>query len=147
VPWYVDTSAFMKLAVAGAHSHEMRVWADAEEGRTGALWSPDLLRTEALRAARRLSQEVLEATRDRLDRMAFISITTDTYQRAGELDQAVLRSLDALHLAAALGLGDDLEGIVTYDERMTAATTLWASRFSRRRTPAPDRNNEAGDAG
>ena len=121
MPWYVDTSAFMKLAVAETRSHEMRVWADAVEERTGALWSSDLLRVEALRSARRLSPEVLEATRDRLDRMAFISITTDTYQRAGELDPAVLRSLDALHLAAALTLGDDLDGILTYDERMTAA--------------------------
>ncbi len=122
MPWYVDTSAFMKLAVAETHSHEMRLWADFEEQRTGGLWSSDLLRTEALRAARRLSQAALEATRDRLDRMAFISLTTDTYRRAGELDPAVLRSLDALHLASALSLGDDLDGVVTYDGRMTAAT-------------------------
>ena len=43
------------------------------------------------------------------------------FQRAGELDPAVLRSLDAIHLAAALAIGDDLEGVVTYDERMVAA--------------------------
>jgi predicted nucleic acid-binding protein len=120
--WYVDTSAFMKLAVGEARSAEMRGWADAEEERSGALWSSDLLRTEALRAARRVSGEALEATRDRLDRMALITMTTDVFQRAGELDPAVLRSLDALHLAAALSLGDDLEGVVTYDERMAAAT-------------------------
>ena len=31
------------------------------------------------------------------------------------------RRLDALHLASALELGDELEGLITYDERM--ATT------------------------
>ena len=33
----------------------------------------------------------------------------------------LLRSLDALHLAAALDLGDDLDGIITYDERLASA--------------------------
>ena len=32
-----------------------------------------------------------------------------------------LRSLDAVHLAAALDLGDELQGLVTYDERLAAA--------------------------
>jgi predicted nucleic acid-binding protein len=36
---------------------------------------------------------------------------------AGEL-QPALRSLDAIHLAAALELGDELDAVVTYDARM-----------------------------
>ena len=36
-----------------------------------------------------------------------------TFEAAGRLDPTVLRTLDAVHLAAALDLGDDLEGIVT----------------------------------
>jgi uncharacterized protein len=119
--WYVDTSAFMKLAVSEPRSPEMRAWADAEEERSGSLWSSDLLMTEAVRAARRVSPEALKATMDRLQRIAILTITTDTYVRAGELDPAILRSLDAFHLAAALSLGDDLEGIATYDVRMTEA--------------------------
>ena len=99
----------------------MRSWANDEEARSGALWSSDLLRTEAIRAARRVSSDALEATRDRLERIALIVITTDTYRRAAELDPGVLRSLDAIHLAAALSLGDDLEGIVTYDSRLDDA--------------------------
>jgi uncharacterized protein len=116
--WYIDSSAFMKLTVSEQRSGEMRAWADAEEERSGSLWSSDLLLTEAVRAARRVSAEVLKATLDRLQRIAIIAITTDTYIRAGELDPAILRSLDALHLAAALTLAGDLEGIVTYDDRM-----------------------------
>jgi uncharacterized protein len=32
-----------------------------------------------------------------------------------------LRSLDALHLASALSLGPDLDGLVTYDNRLAQA--------------------------
>lgn len=39
---------------------------------------------------------------------------------AGELDPP-LRSLDAIHLAAALELGDELEAVVTYDAHMSQA--------------------------
>lgn len=38
--------------------------------------------------------------------------------RAGDLDPASLRSLDAIHLASALTLGNDLGVVVTYDDRM-----------------------------
>jgi predicted nucleic acid-binding protein len=40
---------------------------------------------------------------------------------AGTLDAGVLRSLDAIHLAAARTLGDERTAVVTYDERMAAA--------------------------
>ena len=36
----------------------------------------------------------------------------------------MLRTLDAIHLATALAVGDDLEAIVTYDERMVEAARL-----------------------
>ena len=43
---------------------------------------------------------------------------------AAALDGGVLRSLDAIHLAAAQMLADELDAIVTYDQRMTAAAGL-----------------------
>ncbi len=48
-------------------------------------------------------------------------LTTAVYERAGRLEADLLRSLDALHLAAAMELGDELDGIVTYDERLAKA--------------------------
>ena len=35
-----------------------------------------------------------------------------------------MRSLDALHLASALGLGDDLEGVATYDGGLGEAIAM-----------------------
>ncbi len=51
-------------------------------------------------------------------------VTAALFEQAGRLDPASLRSLDAIHLAAALNLGDDLEGVVTYDERLADAAAL-----------------------
>ena len=44
--------------------------------------------------------------------------------RAVTLEPAGMRSLEALHLASALELGDDLEGVVTYDGRLAAAVAM-----------------------
>ena len=56
-----------------------------------------------------------------LDSVTLLEVTTSIFVEAGRLDPALLRSLDAVHLAAALSLGDDLDGIVTYDERLATA--------------------------
>lgn len=50
-----------------------------------------------------------------------LTVTTETFEVAGRLDPSILRSLDALHLAAALSLGDELEAMITYDERLAQA--------------------------
>jgi predicted nucleic acid-binding protein len=119
--WYVDTSAFVKLVVAEPESAALRRWA-AESGRE--LFSSDLLRAEVLRAARRLSSAAVAQARHHLGALTVIRLDTAVYERAGDLDPAILRSLDALHLAAALVVGDELEGIVTYDDRLAAAAAL-----------------------
>lgn len=119
--WYIDTSAFVKLIVDEDHSDAMMAWARAQEADGEGLWSSDLLRTEALRAARRLGRDELTRTRTVLDAFALVELSRDTFARAGELEPAIMRSLDALHIVAALELGDDLDGIVTYDDRMCDA--------------------------
>jgi predicted nucleic acid-binding protein len=117
VAWYVDTSAFVKLVVAEKHTPAMRRWAEAQDDQ---LFSCDLLRTEALRAARRHSPAALLEARLRLDTLVLLRLTTDICERAAELDPQIMRSLDALHLAAALTV-TELDGVVTYDERLADA--------------------------
>jgi len=63
----------------------------------------------------------LLATREMLRAVHLISLTSDICESAAELDPAIMRSLDAAHLATALQLGSELEGVVTYDERMSEA--------------------------
>jgi hypothetical protein len=56
-----------------------------------------------------------------LDSVTLIEATTQIFEEAGRLDPPALRSLDSIHLATALDLGDDLEAIVTYDDGLAEA--------------------------
>ena len=115
---YLDTSALVKLVVSEAETAALRAWMGEAE-RTPV--SCDLARTELLRAVRRAAPDRVVQARAVLDSITLLEVTTATFEEAGRLDPTVLRSLDAVHLAAALSLGDDLDGIVTYDERLAEA--------------------------
>lgn len=116
--YYVDTSAAAKLVLAERGSAALITWARAH---ADALVSSDLLRTELLRATRRVAPEHAERARAVIDSVVVVGLTSATFERAADLDPLELRSLDALHLAAALEFGDELDGFVTYDERLAAA--------------------------
>lgn len=116
--YYLDTSAAVKLVIEEAGSKALRRWLDAT---TEPIVSSDLLRTELLRATRRGAADQVQQARAVLDSVVLLTLSTPLFERAGDLEPDLLRSLDALHLAAALDLGDDLDGIVTYDERLAAA--------------------------
>ncbi|MBK6857023.1 MAG: type II toxin-antitoxin system VapC family toxin [Microthrixaceae bacterium] len=115
---YLDTSAAVKLVVEEAGSKALRNWIATA---TSPIVSSDLLRTELLRATRRGAPDQVQQARAVLDSVALISISTAVFEYAGTIEPDLLRSLDTLHLAAAIDLGDDLEGIVTYDGRLAAA--------------------------
>ena len=53
--------------------------------------------------------------------MHLIRVDEPLLDRAAELDPPGLRSLDAIHLAAALELGSDLGVLVVYDARLRHA--------------------------
>ncbi|RIQ34075.1 toxin PIN [Jiangella rhizosphaerae] len=53
--------------------------------------------------------------------MTLVQLATAAFEEAGRPDPTIPHTLDAVHLAAALELGDDLESIVTYDERLAEA--------------------------
>ena len=115
---YLDTSALVKLVVAEPETPALRSWL-REEDRTPL--ACDLVRTELLRAVRRAAPDRVVQARAVLDSLTLTTVTTALFEEAGRLDPAELRSLDALHLAAALDLGDDLDGLVTYDDRLGRA--------------------------
>lgn len=119
---YLDTSAAVKLVLAEKGSTVLRRWlAD----RDGQIVSSDLLRTELLRTTRRVAPELMVQARAVLDSLILLTLTTAICERAAILEPGVLRSLDALHLSAALEIGDDLDALVTYDRRLTeGARTL-----------------------
>lgn len=117
---YLDTSALTKLVVAEAESTALRNWLKTDREPVAC----DLARTELLRSVRRSAPDRLVHARAVLDALTLTEVTTSVFEQAGRLDPAALRSLDAIHLAAALDLGDDLESMVTYDDRLTEAANL-----------------------
>jgi uncharacterized protein len=118
VAYYLDTSALVKLVVAERETPGLRAWLSQTE-RSPV--SSDLARTELMRAVRRTAPDRLVAARAVLDAITLLAATVEVFEEAGRLVPSSMRSLDAVHLAAALSLGDDLEGLVTYDDRLAAA--------------------------
>jgi uncharacterized protein len=117
---YLDTSALVKLVVAEAETEALRAWIDEADDE---LVSSDLARTELLRAVRRAAPDRLVRAREVLDAVTLIDVTTAIFEGAARIDPPALRTLDAIHLAVALDLGDDLRSFVTYDDRLSDAAT------------------------
>jgi uncharacterized protein len=118
---YLDSSAFVKVVVRERGSAALRAFLAGSDARRV---SSALLRTEAMRAVRDLGPDALAAVREGIRRVDLIGIDDRILDVAGSLPPGVLRTLDAIHLATALAVGDDLDAIVTYDERMVSAARL-----------------------
>ncbi len=115
---YLDSSALVKLIDDEAESDALRA---ALGDRL--IVSCSLARTEIMRAARQRDALIVSKTRELLSNIDLIQLDDELLDLAGELGLP-LRSLDAIHLAAALELGDELEYVVTYDARMGRAAEL-----------------------
>lgn len=115
---YLDSSAFVKLVVAEPESVALRTALARWPERASAT----LLRTEAVRALRRSGNGALVGAARRLFRsVRLIRLDEPLLDRAGDLDPLPLRSLDAIHLAAAMAIGPDLGVVFTYDDRLRDA--------------------------
>jgi predicted nucleic acid-binding protein len=116
--WYLDTSALAKLVRPEHESAALRRWL------AGRQWIvSDLHRTELRRAALRAGGRALARADRIIAESDVLQVDADTFDRAGRSLPASLRSLDALHLAAAASLGPDLAGVVAYDERLRRAVS------------------------
>lgn len=115
---YLDTSAFVKLVIP--------------EPETGALVTAltpkallvasEILEVEALRATRRTTgEDGATAARTQLAGIRLLPMTDQIRRRACELEPPTLRSLDTIHIATALDLGERLACMYAYDVRMATA--------------------------
>ncbi|MDP9252684.1 MAG: type II toxin-antitoxin system VapC family toxin [Chloroflexota bacterium] len=118
---YLDSSAFVKLVVSEPESRALRSFLTRRRSRHV---SSAMLRAEALRAVRHGGPEVLAHTRSALKAVELVAVTDGILEVAGTLEPRVLRTLDAIHLATAIALGDDLDVVVTYHARMSEGARL-----------------------
>ncbi len=113
---YLDASAFVKLVLDEPESMTLDAALD------DWVWtSSALLDVEATFAVRRRDPARLDALRALLGAVRMIEIDADIRRAAGELTDPGLRTLDAIHLATALSLGDRCGAFFAYDERLITA--------------------------
>jgi len=93
----------------------------AEMSRWETFVSSALLVVEGMRACSRYGPMFGELAEKELEAVALIPIDRPVLQRAAGLTPAPLRPLDAIHLATALTLTDEVGAFIAYDERLCAA--------------------------
>ena len=113
---YFDSSAIVKLIHLEPESQALIDYlGDPEiEASTSVLAEVEVLR--ALRRLRAVGSEASEAMRG----FFLLNLDAEIREDAGQIGAATLRSLDAIHLATALAIDDEVE-FITYDERLATA--------------------------
>lgn len=117
---YVDTSALVKLVVHEAESEaleaELNRWSDRA---TSALTTVELPRAVARRELEDVVRpELVDVLLAVIDE---VSVNREVLRTAAQLGPPELGTLDAIHLASALSLGEDLGGLLSYDRQLLQA--------------------------
>ena len=129
---YFDTCALLKLIRADEESPALGAFIDA---RPDTRWfSSELARAELARTVRRVNHDdrgklvddgrlraelgYVESLWERLD---LIAVSTRILSDAAAIEHPFLRTLDAIHLAAAASMRRSLSAFVTYDKKLARA--------------------------
>ena len=116
---YLDASALVKLVVREPESVALMEFLREHPDRV----SSALALAEVPRALRRARFGAAERRRARevLARVALVDIDRRALAAAAAIEPPTVRTLDAIHLATALALHEDLAALVTYDRRLAVA--------------------------
>ena len=125
---YLDSSALMKLVRQEDETEALRSWLEARPEQPAV--TSELGRVEVLRAARRVGGQVMIESRAVVGDLDLVPLDRAVQDVACELGDPLLRTLDALHLASALLLGDELTAFVAYDQRLIEAAKAAGLRVS-----------------
>ena len=117
---YIDTSAFVKLFVEEPES-------DAVAAAIGSSWTrmvaSEILAVEAFRTALRRGGEAPELAAQLLRQVILLPFSTEIRTDSYRLSPPELRTLDAIHLATAISVADQIGAIFTYDKRLAQASS------------------------
>ena len=118
---YLDSSALVKFVLAEPETDALVKFLTGWPERISSV----LARVEVLRAVRRAGVE--EATHRRAEsvvaRIGLVGIDAAVLRVAADLDPRELGTPEAIHIATALSVGEELEGLVSYDARLSRAAT------------------------
>jgi predicted nucleic acid-binding protein len=115
---YIDASALVKLFKAEPETAAFRV----ALGEWPVRVASELIRVEAICTARRVGgKDVLARANAALERIILVPMSRKIIELAGAEHTRPLRALDAIHLATALTLHEDLGAVFVYDTDLHAA--------------------------
>lgn len=115
---YLDSSAVVKLVAVEPETVALQHYVLNQQ----ALLSSRLTATEVERAVARVGgRRLLDTAGAVLDALVLLDMTRTALTLASSLSPSGLRTLDALHLATALGLTLENLEFVTYDGRLAIA--------------------------
>jgi uncharacterized protein len=107
----------VKLVVEEAESSPLRALLASDADQLASA----VVEIEVVRAVRRVAPGLTAQAQRVVSQIAVIEPTAAIRERAALLEPVTLRSFEALHLATALEARDELDGLVTYDNRMAAS--------------------------
>lgn len=107
----------MKLVLREQEEGALRTAMSAWEGYV----SSALLGVEAVRASARHRDEYVRDAREWLSDIALLPLDDRVLDEASSLGPPRLRSLDAIHLATALSVREEIGVFLTYDQRLADA--------------------------
>jgi predicted nucleic acid-binding protein len=116
---YLDSAALVKLVRLEDATPELVEWLNDRPGVP--LGCSVLADVEVPRAIRRVASDALPAVPATLARLYRLEIDATVRSSAAALADRDLRTLDAIHIATAVGIGADLQAFVSYDQRLLQA--------------------------
>jgi predicted nucleic acid-binding protein len=116
---YLDSSALVKLVFEEAESDALVQWLD-ERSELPKI-SSELSTIELVRTCRRRDKDAVREARQVLSGLDLVPLAGDVVEQAAVVGPPGLRSLDAVHLASALLVKEDVTSFVAYDTRLRAA--------------------------
>lgn len=117
---YVDASALVKLFKAERETEPFR----AALADWPVQVSSEIIRVEAICTARRLGDEQVLRRDATLERINLIPLTPEIVELATDAHTPPLRAMDAIHLATALSMREDLGVMFVYDSDLRAAAAV-----------------------
>ena len=115
---YIDASALVKLFKAERETPAFR----AALSDWPVQVASELIRVEAICTARRLGgKDVLARADAALERINLIPLSPEIIELATDAHTPPLRAMDAIHLATALTMREDLGVVFVYDDDLHAA--------------------------
>jgi uncharacterized protein len=115
---YLDASALVKLFKAEPQTAAFR----AALAQWPVRVASELIRVEAICTARRIGgEDVLDRANAALERITLIPLTQQVIELAVGEHTPPLRAMDAIHLATAVTIREDLGAVFVYDADLHAA--------------------------